>query len=369
MTRGGERAAALRAESWGDGRNHEIDILRFVFALIIVLHHTRYLLGDEHCLFLGGSLGVEFFFLVSGFLLAASAMKETAPGTAVFLRHKLRAVLPEFLPAWLLGFFFVVRARSLSPRGAAALFVDDIWELTLLKMTGLFTGGIDGVIWYVSAMLLCMAVLYPLLRKYRDSMLRVGALLAALVLLGYLCRNFAHPRDPAVWLGFCYKGVVRCMAELCLGASLYLPAVRLRSLRLSAAGRGLAGLCKWSCYLASIRYMFLAKPSNRDYFYILLLCAAVLLSFAVPCGSGARRMDRASVFLAKLSTALYFSHIYFAQNLNALLPASMRGGERTAVYLACSFAAAFLVMWLASLLRRHSAAIRRALGKLLLAQA
>ncbi len=47
-------------------RNGKIDFLRLLFAFIIVLHHTRYLLGDDHCLFLGGSLSVEFFFFVSG---------------------------------------------------------------------------------------------------------------------------------------------------------------------------------------------------------------------------------------------------------------------------------------------------------------
>ncbi len=41
-------------------RNGKIDFLRLLFAFIIVLHHTRYLLGDDHCLFLGGSLSVEF---------------------------------------------------------------------------------------------------------------------------------------------------------------------------------------------------------------------------------------------------------------------------------------------------------------------
>lgn len=37
-------------------RNGVIDLLRFVFSMIIVLHHTRYLLGDDNCLFLGDHL-------------------------------------------------------------------------------------------------------------------------------------------------------------------------------------------------------------------------------------------------------------------------------------------------------------------------
>ena len=46
--------------------NVTIDFLRFLFSVIVVLHHSRYVLGDDNCYFLGGSLAVEFFFFVSG---------------------------------------------------------------------------------------------------------------------------------------------------------------------------------------------------------------------------------------------------------------------------------------------------------------
>lgn len=57
-------------------RNVTIEYLRFVFAGIVVLHHSRYILGDEDCWFLGGSLAVEFFLFVSGYLLQVSAEKK-----------------------------------------------------------------------------------------------------------------------------------------------------------------------------------------------------------------------------------------------------------------------------------------------------
>ena len=44
--------------------NVTIDFLRFLFSVIVVLHHSRYVLGDDNCYFLGGSLAVEFFFFV-----------------------------------------------------------------------------------------------------------------------------------------------------------------------------------------------------------------------------------------------------------------------------------------------------------------
>ena len=61
-------------------RNGRIDLLRFVFALVIMLHHSRYVLGDDHAVFIGGSLAVEFFFLVSGYLMAVSAERANQRG-------------------------------------------------------------------------------------------------------------------------------------------------------------------------------------------------------------------------------------------------------------------------------------------------
>ena len=198
-------------------RNAGIDFLRFVFAYITMLHHSRYVLGDENCVFLGGSLAVEFFFLVSGYLMMGSIEKRklidaTAAGTAgnlnadgskaakaggtsigtetaQFLWRKVRSLLPEYLIAWGIGFAFVVVAEQMHAGGIWRAFRSYFFELTLLKMTGLFDGGINGVMWYVSSMLLCMAILYPLFRKYPDYMKKIGAPLIAVLLMGFLMRT------------------------------------------------------------------------------------------------------------------------------------------------------------------------------------
>lgn len=50
----------------------EIDFWRFVFSLIIVLLHIRAIVGEENCLFNNGAYAVEFFFILSGYLLMGS---------------------------------------------------------------------------------------------------------------------------------------------------------------------------------------------------------------------------------------------------------------------------------------------------------
>ena len=371
--------------------NVTIDFLRFLFSVIVVLHHSRYVLGDDNCYFLGGSLAVEFFFFVSGYLLLVGADKAgrkngagyllpdgvdmagrtEAAGletkgigseTLHFILHKIRSFLPEFLIAWWIGFVLIGVVRQYGVLDYLKAFGNDFWELTLVKMSGLFTHGIDGAMWYLSAMLLGMAILYPLLRTKRDLMTHLVCPLLALFLYGYLCQAEGHPRDPIVWLGVCYKGLVRAIAGLCTGVVICMAVRRLKRFSpsgLTKTGNALAIGVQLLCLLLTIRYMAEQEPSEYDYFYMFLLMLLVLLSFA---GFGlesvlgnSQRLHLLSAFLGKYSLSLYLGHLYFAQHVNELLPEELYSGKiRMTVYLAAAFANGLLVMGLSALYRRYS---------------
>lgn len=423
--------------------NVTIDFLRFLFSVIVVLHHSRYVLGDDNCYFLGGSLAVEFFFFVSGYLLLVGADKAgrkngagcLLPGgadmtgrkngagylfpggadmagrteaagletkgigagttgidgettgicgettgigaettgicgemtgigseTLHFILHKIRSFLPEFLIAWWIGFVLIGVVRQYGIYDYLKAFGNDFWELTLVKMSGLFTHGIDGAMWYLSAMLLGMAILYPLLRTKRDLMTHLVCPLLALFLYGYLCQAEGHPRDPIVWLGLCYKGLVRAVAGLCTGVVICMAVRRLKRFSpsgLTKTGNALAIGVQLLCLILAIRYMAEQEPSEYDYFYMFLLMLLVMLSFA---GFGlesvlgnSQRLHLLSAFLGKYSLSLYLGHLYFAQHVNELLPEELYSGKiRMIVYLAAAFANGLLVMGLSALYRRYS---------------
>ena len=405
--------------------NVTIDFLRFLFSVIVVLHHSRYVLGDDNCYFLGGSLAVEFFFFVSGYLLLVGADKagrkngagNLLPGgadmagrkngagyllpggvdeagvgagteangiyagangigaetkgagtngigseTLHFILHKIRSFLPEFLIAWWIGFVLIGVVRQYGVLDYLKAFGNDFWELTLVKMSGLFTHGIDGAMWYLSAMLLGMAILYPLLRTKRDLMTHLVCPLLALFLYGYLCQAEGHPRDPIVWLGLCYKGLVRTVAELCTGVVICMAVRRLKKLApagLTKLGNALAIGTQLLCLILTIRYMAEQEPSEYDYFYMFLLMLLVLISFS---GFGlesvlgnSQRLHLLSAFLGKYSLSLYLGHLYFAQHVNELLPEELYSGKiRMTVYLVAAFANGLLVMGLSALYRRYS---------------
>lgn len=343
-------------------RNGRIDFLRFFFALIVVLHHSRYLLGDDKCIFLGGSLAVEFFFIVSGYLMISSISRmkpfdETemsmANETLHFLGKKLKGIFPEFIIAWIIGFAVTIILNGSNAAGAGKLFIESFFELILLKMSGLFVTGVNGVIWYVSAMFLCMVILFPLIRKKPNLMTKLICPLLVIGLYGYLCGAYGHPRNPTKWIGFTYKGNIRAMAGLCLGVWAFEVERWLVSKPWNKISCIFFEILQFVLYVFVVAYMFMYGPSDNDFFFIFLFFVAIILSFSGLGILSGLFNNGVSKALGKFSTALFFSHIFFAKTLGNRLPDSMGRAEKMIIYIACAFICALIVQIISDALRKH----------------
>ena len=349
-------------------RNQTIDFFRFAFAVIIMFHHSRYLLGDENCMFLGGSLGVEFYFLVSGYLLMASVMKQKHQGgpvsiskeTFAFLKHKLKFLYPEVAVAWGIAFGFTCVACQYGIKDVAKRFLNCCLEPFLLFSFGLIDKSVNGVTWYLSSMLLAMAILYPLLRKYPTAMKYLIMPLSALFLLGWMCLADGHPRNPTKWIGWTYKGNLRAMAELELGALSFFAAQRIRRIPFNRVAKLLLTVVEVGCYIINVLYMFYETPSRRDIFFIALLCLGICLSFSGQTLLSGMPESRAVFWLGKFSFPLYLSNLFYATSLNEILPETFTDIQRMTVYISCAFVTALVVGGISDLLRKNSGRILQA---------
>lgn len=87
-------------------RNGTIDFWKFIFCFWIVLFHIGYYKGYIS-IATGGSACVEFFFLVSGYLMANSMERERSTDIELgkrmisFLIRKVRRFYPYFLFTWI----------------------------------------------------------------------------------------------------------------------------------------------------------------------------------------------------------------------------------------------------------------------------
>lgn len=208
-------------------RNCEIDFLRIIFCLAVVLTHFNAFFGFG--LFNRGTFGVEFFFLVSGYFMARSAEKITDDNytlnTLVFIKNKMMAFLPYYFGAVVVHFVVLrvfIEHRSLWDLGVH--FVKLIPEAFFLQMGGFATDSILNIpaVWYLSAMILSMLVLFPLTIKFKKSY-GIVFLVFAIFGLGYIVRQhngylYAFRTND---MGFFYDGMLRGLCEVALGAAFY----------------------------------------------------------------------------------------------------------------------------------------------------
>lgn len=87
----------------------EIDGLRTIAVLAVIIYHAQFIMGGEHFL-KGGFLGVDVFFVISGFLITSIIMKELhVDGKFSFLgfyERRARRILPALLLVIIAAFPF-----------------------------------------------------------------------------------------------------------------------------------------------------------------------------------------------------------------------------------------------------------------------
>ena len=305
-------------------RNGEIDFFRFVFAILILMCH----LGDtlDFSQFKYGNIGVEFFFLVTGFLMARSAEKHEGSNlslpqitkeTYTFLLKKVKVFYRYLLSAMLLD--LLVRHALILHEDLATFFLNLLRCLPMLTLTtmGISTSNIVlfvGGSWYLSAMILSLFILYPLLlRSYSYSSTVIFPLIS-MGLIAHLYQLIGTMITWEKWTGIMYSGMERAIAEIALGAVLY-PLSRFVSssdkftaVSSSRLAKIVMTAVKYVSYFIVLLYGYGSKAFKMNFsLHALLLCAlAVFLSFT-ECGWHIKA-NRLTDYLGKVSLGVYIFH-------------------------------------------------------------
>lgn len=313
-------------------RNGTIDLWKFAFSVMIVLFHSFYLTNEKGTIFAGGALAVEFFFLVSGYLMVASASRyERQEGpigqkTRDFLFRKIRGLYPELVIAWGIGFVVMHAAKDgFKVTKVIKHLLTGVWELLLVRQSGMGGYSVNGVTWYISAMLLAMLILFPLLLKNRDLFLNVLAPAITIFLLGYLWKWDGNLHGPNEWVGFAQKGFLRALAELSLGCICWSVSQKIQQYEYTRLARWLFTLLELAGYLGSVFWCWGHTDSNVDFTVLLMLAVSVTLSFSktsMLCSV----FDRPLFYwLGKVSLMLYLSHGYWCHTIDLIFPGESYG--------------------------------------------
>ncbi len=265
-------------------RNGYIDIIKFIFAIVIVLFH----LGCG--IFPGGRVAVEGFFMISAFLMMIKVDHDREPqlsngvSTVKFIWKKYLGLLPFLIPSVIMAFFCY---EFMSPVPIKEIIADHIPGMFFEFLT-LCTAGFDGnyvlgISWYLSAMFIALAILYPLCRKYKSKFVLCVCPVMGVLFYGFLAHFVGSIAITSEYLegGFVNCGVIRALAGSMFGCVIYEIYKRSQKVKVTKFARGVFGLIE----IVGYSYFFLAmhyRPRSwHD--YLIVFDLFVLLTIGI-CG-------------------------------------------------------------------------------------
>lgn len=294
-------------------RNNAVDVLRVLFALVIVIYHVPYGSLNSTALFPRGYLACEFFFMISGYFTARRAVSCNECGietehlgeeSFVYVLRKIKSVFLLFVLSYIPSFIIsALYSAVLNPlyslQEALSSLPDAIYELTFITMGGGAGFVANGVSWFFSALFLSTAIVYPLLRKRYDLFVYLIAPLASIFVMGYFSQVYGHLN---LWRcsfnGLFYPGMLRALIETSMGAVGY------------EISRRIGVKVPWGTpvllYISAMLCMALFSSSLNDFFVLALLFAAVSTTSALD----GRFPSFFRFSLERFSISLVLNHIY-----------------------------------------------------------
>lgn len=305
-------------------RNACIDFLKFIFALIIVCHHTNlFFYTDSYSLCPSGYIGVEFFFIVSGYLLANKAVEEKntniCDANIEMIKQKIIHLFPYVFIACISSNIIYIISNNFVITEIYDHLLYTIVDLLGLQMLGFNGFFATGVSWYISALLLISFILYPFLCKGRLVFTKYIAPLITLLILGYICHTSGSLNNPGEWLGFTFKGVVRGLADISAGCISY-DLKKYFDSKENCNRSYLACIEVLGISIVILYAIFHTRIDSHDFFIIPLLTISISIIFSNK--SILTKLFNAKIYnrLGAFSLSLYLNNFYVRENITKIVP-------------------------------------------------
>lgn len=340
--------------------NGVISFWKFMFSLMIIIYHGHKFSAspNDNILLAMGSIGVEFFFIVSGYLMAKTALnkkddknlKDLGLETLQFIWKKFKVFFPYLLVCFICGLIVKGIYDNLTLRD----YILSIFDLFLLRMAGFRETVVNGATWYISAMFICMLILYPLIRKYKYNFVYICCPIIIIFLCGWMYQNHGSLRAPDLWIGFAYKGVIRAFIELCLGALIYPITEKIKKIEFTKIGKILISIIEiFGFIIPFILSQFIEKATRYDYIMLIILSISIILAFSDKTLDQNLFNKKIIFYLEKLSLPMYVSHTFirtFVNKSSYTLDLSYYG--KMGIYIILTFIISIIMMHIIEKLRK-----------------
>lgn len=295
-----------------DKRNGSISLWKFIFSIVIVIYHTAtFYNGERIPLFSYGYIAVEFFFIVSGYYLAKSCLnnkkstKEIGKETFGYIIKKLKS----FYPYILIGYIIALPILKFCAGFTISQLCDSIWSFLLLRGIGMGRLWLFGPLWYLSAMIVSIMVLYPLLRKYKENYVYIFSVLFSILGLVYMYKHGSLNMARDSWDGYICMGISRAFIEMNMGCLIYLLCEKFKKINLTNFSKILLTIIAQG-FLISILVVTSVIERAGLYQFIMLLMIAISVFIMMSEITYERKMlsNRFVYYLEQLSLVIFILH-------------------------------------------------------------
>lgn len=269
----------------GRKQGNSIYIWRIVFTVLIMVMHFNNMYSkvyENPRVTSGWHIAVEFFFIVSGFLLMTRADSTKAIGETPiqYTISRYKKLYPEYLFALLLtwGVTSFVTQRGLK---LSILTLLGNWEeLFLLQCIGLNRFPfLSNVTWYISVMIIAGFIIYYLVTNHRKIYIQFLLPVSIVVIYSYLYRSNGGLdywiQTENLWLN---EGVFRGFMDMNIGVAIYLIYKQAEKIEWSRASQYIFFMLEIVCY-GFVIVMAIRHGGEYDFALLSILAFAVLLSF------------------------------------------------------------------------------------------
>ena len=339
-------------------RNGTIDLLRLYFTIAVVMAHMISLFFQENSMRMplrNGHISVEFFFVVSGYLMSTACNKKrsesgqsTGYATYLFFRHKMQTLYP----IWLLACFISLLLYFTNHRFSIAEIWKTLPAFLMISNLGFLDAHNIPWGWYIPTMLLAMAILFPLGYRFRSTFFYWMAPLIALFTAVFLFqRNGKIMALQEEWLILIYPQTIRALCGLCLGCCAWTIKERLNTWdgKLTIMGTTILSLFELALWSVPIFGLLGIVSAYMHLPFMLCFMAGTALAFSNLTWQG--KIIRGSFFswIGRISYAIYLAQ-FLSKELTPRWVDPTNTGLFIATYLVVSVGGGIALYYLAKTL-------------------
>lgn len=133
--------------------------------------------------------------------------------------------------------------------------------------------------WYLSVMIIVFMILYPFIRKYKDTAVKIILPLVCVLLGGYMYKT-----QPAIqvskWQGIVNWTLIRGIIDISFGCIIYAVANYLKDVRLTAVSRVLCTVLSVGLWTYIFGCSFSGYDKRYDFFMIFIVGIAVMITLS-----------------------------------------------------------------------------------------